>query len=182
MRLLLYPRVVLYPGVVLGAGCILHAGVVIGADGFGYTDNNTGGINKVRQLGSVRIGNYVEIGANSTIDCGTLENTIVGDHVKIDNLVQIGHNVIIGAGSIICGQTGIAGSCRIGQYCVLGGKVGVSDYVEIGDRVRVAGGDNVTPTIKPGETISSMLPPMPIRHWRRLLTTLRRQNPALVKK
>ena len=170
----LYPRVVLYSRTVLGKNCILHAGSVIGADGFGYAGGSSGSV-KIRQLGGVKIGDCVEIGANSAIDCGSLDDTVIGNGVKIDNLVQIGHNVIIGDGTVICGGAGIAGSSKIGSDCIIGGAAGIADHLKIGDDVKIAGASSVTRDIKSGETVSSVMPALPIRRWRRLIAGLRRQ-------
>lgn len=172
---ILHPRVVLYPRVVLGQRCVLHAGAVIGADGFGYTADG-GAASKLRQLGSVRIGDDVEIGANSTIDCGALDDTLIGSGVKIDNLVQIGHNVVIGEHTIICGTVGIAGSTTIGKRCVIGGAAGIAGHLVIGDEVKIAGATAVTRDIEAGETVSSVIPAMPVRAWRRFVAGLRRQT------
>lgn len=171
----LYPNVVLYPCVTLGARCAVHAGAVLGADGFGYTEGAHGS-EKIRQLGGVRIGDEVEIGANSAIDCGALDDTVIGSGVKIDNLVQIGHNVRIGAHSIICGNVGIAGSSVIGRGCVIGGGVGIAGHLHIGDGARVAGASVVTRSIPAGATFSSVLPAMPVAAWRRFVATLRRHT------
>lgn len=171
----LHPRVVLYPCASIGSRCIVHAGAVIGADGFGYADNAAGGSDKIRQLGGVVIGDEVEIGANSAIDCGALDDTVIGSGVKIDNLVQIGHNVVVGDGTIICGKVGIAGSTRIGRRCVIGGGVGIAGHLRIGDNVKIAGASAVTRSIESGEMVSSVIPAMPIRVWRRFIAGLRRQ-------
>lgn len=133
---LLYPRVTLYPGVEIGSHCILHAGVVIGSDGFGFTPC-TRGYEKIPQLGTVQVGNDVEIGANSTIDRAMLEATTISDGVKIDNLVQVGHNCSIGAHTVISAQTGIAGSTTIGKWCRIGGQVGFSGHQEIGNECEI---------------------------------------------
>ncbi|HEY6455475.1 MAG TPA: UDP-3-O-(3-hydroxymyristoyl)glucosamine N-acyltransferase, partial [Steroidobacteraceae bacterium] len=115
----------LYPRVSLGQRCILHAGVVVGADGFGFA-LNSGSWVKVPQVGSVRIGDDVEIGANTTIDRGAIDDTVVEDGVKLDNQIQVGHNVVIGAHTAIAGCTGISGSAVIGQRCMIGGMVGIA--------------------------------------------------------
>ncbi|MDT8407712.1 MAG: UDP-3-O-(3-hydroxymyristoyl)glucosamine N-acyltransferase [Methylococcales bacterium] len=127
----LHPRVVIYPNAVIGDNVIIHAGAVIGADGFGYKLRDGRHI-KMPHVGRVRIENDVEIGAGTTIDRATLGETMIGQGTKIDNLVQIGHNNRIGNHVIICGQTGISGSCRIDDYAVLAGSVGLADHVHIG--------------------------------------------------
>ncbi len=129
---ILYPRVALYPGATVGDRVILHAGVVIGSDGFGFVFDGERQI-KVPQVGSAQIGDDVEIGANACIDRGALDETIVADGVKIDNLCHLGHNVRIGNHSIISAQTGIAGSSTVGREAIIGGQVGIADYCRIDD-------------------------------------------------
>ncbi|MCU0725631.1 MAG: UDP-3-O-(3-hydroxymyristoyl)glucosamine N-acyltransferase [Planctomycetes bacterium] len=124
----LVARVVLYPRTVLGARVIVHAGAVIGSDGFGYQDTPEGK-RKFPQVGTVVVGDDVEIGANTTIDRGAIDETVIGAGTKIDNLVQIAHNVVIGKHCAISAQCGIAGSTRIGDRVILGGQVGVADHV-----------------------------------------------------
>lgn len=133
---ILHPQVVIHHGTTIGKRTVLHAGTVIGSDGFGY-EQTTEGMVKIPQIGKVIVGNDVEIGSNCSIDRATLNHTKIGDRVKIDNLVQIGHNVIIGDDCIIVSQTGIAGSCTIGNRVVIGGQVGIADNVQIGDDVKI---------------------------------------------
>ena len=121
-------NVTLYSDVTIGPRSVLHSGCVIGADGFGFTPDQNGHMQAIAQLGGVEIGADVSVGAGSTIDCGAIENTVVEDGVKIDNLVQIGHNSRIGAHSLICGCVGIAGSSVIGKHCVLAGGAGVRRF------------------------------------------------------
>jgi len=132
-RCRLYPRVTLYPGARLGANVIVHAGAVIGSDGFGYVPSAEGQYTKFPQLGEVEIGNDVEIGANTTIDRGSLGRTEIARGTKIDNLVQIGHNVRIGEDSVVAAQAGIAGSSVLGRRVVIGGQVGIADNCSIED-------------------------------------------------
>ena len=133
-RVIIFPNAVLYPYSEVGDDSVIHAGAVIGSDGFGYI-SFFGEIKKIPQVGEVKIGKNVEIGANSCVDRATLEATEISDDVKIDNLVQVAHNVKIGRGTRIASLTGIAGSSRVGEFCVFGGQVGVSDHVEVGDFV-----------------------------------------------
>jgi UDP-3-O-[3-hydroxymyristoyl] glucosamine N-acyltransferase len=133
---MLYPGVALYPGVRIGSRVVIHAGAVIGADGFGYVFAE-GRHHKFPQLGQVIIEDDVEIGANTTIDRGSLGNTLIGQGTKIDNLVQIAHNVRVGRHCVIAAQTGISGSVEIGNYVVIGGQVGIGDKVRIEDQVIV---------------------------------------------
>jgi UDP-3-O-[3-hydroxymyristoyl] glucosamine N-acyltransferase len=128
----LHPRVTLYPGTRIGTRALIHSGVVIGADGFGLV-RDTDGYIKFPQIGTVEIGDDVEIGANTTIDRGALEVTKVGNGVKIDNLVQIGHSVKVGDNTAISAQTGIAGSSVLGKDCIVGGQVGVADHCRMED-------------------------------------------------
>lgn len=133
---LLYPRVTLYHDVEVGSHCILHAGCVIGSDGFGFTPT-VEGYEKIPQIGTVKIGNSVEIGANSTIDRAMMEATTIGDGVKIDNLVQIGHNCSIGEHTVISAETGVAGSTTIGKWCRIAGQVGFAGHQTIGNECEI---------------------------------------------
>ena len=140
------PRVTLLFETTLGARCILHPGAVLGADGFGFAPT-AAGWEKIEQLGRVIVGDDVEIGANSCIDRGALGDTEIGNGVKIDNLVQIGHNVKIGEQTAIAGCVGIAGSTTIGAHCMLGGGAGVSGHVSIADHVVVGGATQISRSI-----------------------------------
>lgn len=132
----IHPNVTLYPGIIVGARVILHSGCVIGADGFGYVLDGERQL-KIPHTGTVIIEDDVEIGANTTIDRGTFNATVIHRGVKIDNLVQIGHNCDIGENTVICGCVGISGSVTIGKNCILAGNVGVADHVTLGDQVTV---------------------------------------------
>ena len=127
-----------YPGCRIGARCILHSGAVIGADGFGIA-RDEGRWVKIPQIGAVRIGDDVEIGANTTIDRGALDDTVIDDGVKLDNQIQIGHNARIGAHTAIAGCVGIAGSADIGSHCMIGGAAMILGHLTIGDDVHVVG-------------------------------------------
>ncbi|EKE01644.1 MAG: hypothetical protein ACD_21C00083G0002 [uncultured bacterium] len=167
----LYPRVVLYHKVKIGKCVLLHSGVVIGSDGFGNA-NEKGVWHKIYQLGTVLIGDDVEVGANTTIDRGAIGDTIIEDGVKLDNQIQIGHNVHIGAHTAIAGCVGIAGSTKIGRYCMIGGGVGITGHIEITDGVIISGKSAVGKSItKPGMYASS-IPVMPYRIWARVLVRL----------
>jgi len=169
----LLSRVNLYPGVTLGQRCILHAGAVVGSDGFGFAPD--GGIwVKVPQVGSVRIGDDVEIGANTTIDRGAIDDTVVENGVKLDNQIQVGHNVIIGAHTAIAACTGISGSTVIGQRCMIGGMVGFAGHLTIADDVMVTGCSLVSASIKKAGSYSSGMPTVETRLWRRMVAHLRR--------
>jgi UDP-3-O-[3-hydroxymyristoyl] glucosamine N-acyltransferase len=166
-------RVNLYPGVTLGKRCILHAGAVIGADGFGFAPND-GVWLKVPQVGSVRVGDDVEIGANTTIDRGAIDDTVVENGVKLDNQIQVGHNVTIGAHTAIAACTGISGSTVIGQRCMIGGMVGFAGHLTIADDVVVTGCSLVSASIKKPGSYSSGMPTVETRLWRRMVAHLRR--------
>ncbi len=165
-------NVSLYQGVRLGNRVIIHSGSVIGSDGFGYVFAQ-GGQQKVPQVGTVVIDDEVEIGANVTIDRGTLGATRIGRSVKIDNLVQIAHNVVIGENSIIVAQAGIAGSTKLGKRVILGGKVAVVGHIELADDTKVAGKAGVTKSTTPG-TILAGFAGIPHRQWRKSEAAVRR--------
>lgn len=169
----LMPRVTLYAGVLIGERCLLHSGAVIGADGFGFAPD-AGAWVKVPQVGSVRIGNDVEIGANTTIDRGAIEDTIVGDGAKLDNQIQVGHNVVIGAHTAIAACTGISGSTTIGQRCMVGGMVGFAGHLTIADDVVITGCSLVSASIRTAGSYSSGMPTVETRAWRRMVAHLRR--------
>lgn len=170
----LYPRVVIYHHCILGNGVIVHAGAVIGADGFGLASTPDGRWEKIPQIGRVRIGNDVEIGANTTVDRGALDDTVIEEGVKLDNLVQIGHNCHVGAFTAIAGCVGIAGSTRIGRHCLFGGAAMVGGHIEITDHVRISAATGVGKSIhKPG-TYTSIHPIEPHEQWLRNAPHLRR--------
>jgi UDP-3-O-[3-hydroxymyristoyl] glucosamine N-acyltransferase len=144
-------RVSIGENCVIGERCILHPGVVIGADGFGFAPADGGAWEKIEQLGAVRIGNDVEIGANTCIDRGALGDTVIEDGVKLDNLIQIGHNVRIGKHTAMAGCAAVAGSATIGAYCTFGGRAGVLGHLTIADHVHISSSSLVTRSIlKPG--------------------------------
>jgi len=152
-RCTLHPQVVAYPRTVIGSDVVLHSGVRVGCDGFGYTE--IGGVHeKMPQVGRAVIGDRVEIGANSTVDRGSLGDTVVGEGVKVDNLVQLAHNVRVGADSLIAALVGIAGSTRIGRGVWLGGRASAINHLEIGDGARVTFGSTVTRDVRANETVS----------------------------
>jgi len=143
-------RVTVGENCVIGQRCILHPGVVIGADGFGFARDGQQWV-KIEQLGAVRIGNDVEIGANTCIDRGALSDTVIEDGVKLDNLIQIGHNVRVGRNTAMAGCVGVAGSATIGANCTIGGSAGVLGHLTIADNVHVSSFSLVTRSIhKPG--------------------------------
>ena len=151
----------------IGARCLLHPGVVVGADGFGLA-NDRGTWVKIPQLGSVRLGDDVEVGANTTIDRGALQDTVVGAGVKIDNQVQIAHNVTIGPDTAIAGCVAIAGSVRIGARCIIEGAAMISGHLEIADDVHVTGGSAVAKSITGSGVWSSGMPAQENHVWRKM--------------
>jgi UDP-3-O-[3-hydroxymyristoyl] glucosamine N-acyltransferase len=168
----LYANATIYHDCVLGERVILHSGAVIGADGFGLAWDN-GRWNKIPQIGRVVIGDDVEIGANTTIDRGALDDTVIESGAKLDNQIQIGHNCHIGAHTAIAGCVGIAGSTRIGRYCRIGGSAMIGGHLEIVDGVEISGGTSIAKSIlKPG-TYTSLFPVSPHRDWLKNASHLR---------
>ncbi len=149
----LHPNAVVMDRCRIGERVVIHAGAVIGADGFGYRPDPAGrGVVKIPHIGTVDIGDDVEIGASTCIDRGTFGATRVGDGTKIDNLVQIGHNVVVGRSCIICGQTGIAVSSRVGDGVTIGGSAGIRDYLRIGDGATIGAKSALMHDVPAGET------------------------------
>lgn len=142
----LYPCVVIYQGTTLGKRVVVHAGAVLGSDGFGFVrDGSYGRYHKFPQVGELVIGDYVEIGANCTIDRGALDQTVIGPGTKLDNLVHIGHNDIVGANVVMAAQVGVSGSSEIGDGCVIGGQVGIGDHAKIEEGTLLGGQAGVLP-------------------------------------
>lgn len=159
--------------VTIGARCIFHPGAVLGADGFGNATTPEGWV-KIPQLGGLRIGSDVEIGANSTIDCGALDDTILGDGVRIDNLCMVGHNSQVGAHTAMACQTAIAGSVIIGERCMFAGRSGAVGHITIGDDITVAGQSFLSKdTPEPG-TYAGSFPAVAARTWAKQLARFRR--------
>jgi len=150
----IYPNVTIYSGCKIGSGVVLHSGVVIGADGFGYRFCGNAGLVKFPHIGTVEIGDDVEIGANSTVDRAKTGATVIGSGTKIDNLVHIAHNVKIGRGCVIVALSGVAGSARIGDNVTCAAQSGIKDHVVLGDRVTVAARAGVTGDVPDGLTVS----------------------------
>lgn len=169
----LVSRVNVYPGVRIGARGLVHAGAVIGADGFGFAPDG-GTWYKVPQVGSVRIGDDVEIGANTTIDRGAIDDTVIEHGAKLDNQIQVGHNVTIGEHTAIAACTGISGSTTIGRRCMVGGMVGFAGHLTIADDVVITGCSLVSASIREAGSYSSGMPAVPTRAWRRMVAHLRR--------
>ena len=153
----IWPNVTIYHGVHIGPRSIIHANCVLGADGFGFAPTASGWT-KIAQVGGVRIGADVEIGAGTTVDRGAIEDTVIGDGVILDNQIQVAHNVVIGNHTAIAGKVGIAGSSRIGAYCMIGGAAGISGHLEICDKVQILGMSLVSRSITEPGTYGSALP------------------------
>jgi UDP-3-O-[3-hydroxymyristoyl] glucosamine N-acyltransferase len=173
----LYPQVTVYPGTTLGDGVIVHAGAVLGSDGFGYVrDRKTGGYEKFPQVGRLIIEDEVEIGANTTIDRGALDETRIGRGTKIDNLVHIGHNCRLGENVVIAAQTGLSGSIVIENDAVLGGQVGIGEHAHIGEGVMLGGQGGVLPNkILRGKGVAFWgTPAQPVREYLKQLAALAR--------
>ncbi|MCW7540313.1 UDP-3-O-(3-hydroxymyristoyl)glucosamine N-acyltransferase [Aquabacterium sp. A7-Y] len=168
----LAPRVSLLHGCSIGARGILHSGVVIGADGFGFAPHQGEWV-KIEQLGVVRIGDDVEIGANSCIDRGALDDTVIEDGVKLDNLVQIAHNVHIGAHTAMAGCVGVAGSARIGAHCTVGGGAGILGHLTLADHVHISSMSLVTRSILQPGLYSGVFPIDDNKSWEKNAATLR---------
>lgn len=180
-RTVLQPRATLRQDVRLGADCIVHSGAVLGSDGFGFARDGKQWV-KIAQLGGVVIGDRVEVGANTTIDRGALGDTCIGDGVKLDNQIQIGHNVEIGHDTAVAACVGISGSTRIGCRCIIGGGAGIAGHLTIADDVCTAGMAMITRSIsQAGFWSSGGIGTMPVDEWRR--NTVRfRQLDTMAKK
>jgi UDP-3-O-[3-hydroxymyristoyl] glucosamine N-acyltransferase len=168
----LYPGVVVYPGCRIGARAIFHSGVVIGADGFGIAPD-AGRWIKIPQVGRVVIGDDVEIGANTTVDRGAMEDTVLEDGVKLDNQIQIGHNVRVGAHTAMAGCAGVAGSARIGRHCTIGAAAVILGHLELADHVHVSAGTVISRSILTAGTYTGMFPFDENRSWARNTAVVR---------
>ncbi|MBA4260627.1 MAG: UDP-3-O-(3-hydroxymyristoyl)glucosamine N-acyltransferase [Comamonadaceae bacterium] len=171
----LYPRVFIGERCVVGARCILHPGVVIGADGFGFAPHQGQWV-KIEQLGAVCIGDDVEIGANTCIDRGALDDTVIEDGVKLDNLIQIGHNVRIGAHTAIAGNAGVAGSTTIGAHCTLGGGANVLGHLTLADKVHISAVSVVTRSIREPGQYTGIFPIDDNANWEKNAASLKQLN------
>jgi UDP-3-O-[3-hydroxymyristoyl] glucosamine N-acyltransferase len=172
-RSIVHASAVLYPDTELGSACVIHSGAVLGADGFGMAPTPDGWL-RIPQIGRVVLGDRVDVGANTTIDRGALDDTTIGDDAKLDNQIQIGHNVRIGARTAIAGCVGIAGSVKIGNDCRIGGAAMISGHIEIGDRVTIAGGTVVAKSLPNPGTYAGVFPLDTMDQWRRTAVRVRR--------
>jgi UDP-3-O-[3-hydroxymyristoyl] glucosamine N-acyltransferase len=169
----LFPNVVMYPGCRLGARAIVHAGVVIGSDGFGFAPHK-GAWEKIPQTGAVIIGDDVEIGANTTIDRGAMDDTVIEDGVKLDNQIQIGHNCRIGAHTAVAGCTGIAGSSIIGKHCMIAGAAMIAGHLSIPDGTVISAGTLISDDIKARGRYTGVMPTLEHRAWQRMAVRVRK--------
>jgi UDP-3-O-[3-hydroxymyristoyl] glucosamine N-acyltransferase len=176
----IFPNVTIYHGCVLGERVIVQSGAVVGSDGFGFApdfvgegDARTGEWVKIPQVGGVKIGADVEIGANTTIDRGAMADTVIEEGVKIDNLVQIAHNCRIGAYTVIAGCAGIAGSTTIGRHCMIGGAVGIAGHLKIGDYVIITAKSGVSKSLPKAGIYTSAFPAVENADWNRSAALLR---------
>lgn len=147
-NVILYPGVKIYHGCIIGDNCIFHSNVVVGSDGFGFNRDQSGKYEKIPHLGKVIIESDVEIGSNSTVDRGTIGDTIIKKGVKLDNLVQIAHNAEVGENTVMAAQSGVAGSSKVGKNCIIGGQVGIIGHLKVADGTMIQGQSGVTRTIK----------------------------------
>jgi len=173
----IYPNVVIYPGTTIGRRVIVHAGAVLGSDGFGFVrDDVHGRYVKFPQVGRLVVADYVEIGANCTIDRGALDETVIGAGTKLDNMVHIGHNATIGSNVVIAAQTGVSGSSSIGDECVVGGQVGIADHVtiEAGAILGAQSGIPSNKTIRGKGVVFWGTPARPIKEYLKELAVLSR--------
>jgi UDP-3-O-[3-hydroxymyristoyl] glucosamine N-acyltransferase len=177
----LFAGVKIYSDCTVGRECTIHTGAVIGADGFGFMPNSSNEYKKVAQIGNVIIEDYVEIGANTTIDRATLGSTIIRKGVKLDNLIQVAHNVDIGENTVIAAQTGIAGSTKIGRDCMIGGQVGIVGHISIADKVKIAAQSGIGTSILTAGEIVQGSPAYNISDYKRSYVVFRKL-PALEKK
>ncbi len=168
----LHASVILYPRSILGKRTLVHSGAVIGADGFGMAQDKGRWV-KIPQTGRVVIGDDVEIGANTTIDRGALDDTVIEEGVKLDNQIQIGHNVRVGAHTIMAACVGIAGSARIGSYCAIGGGARIWGHIEIADHVNISATAEVMKSITRPGTYTGVLPAAESREWAKMVAHLR---------
>ena len=150
---ILYSGAKIYDDTVIGSSCIIHSGAVIGSDGFGFAPQEDGSYKKIPQTGNVILEDNVEIGANTTIDCGTMGSTIIRKGVKLDNLIMIAHNCEIGENTVMAAHTGLAGSTKVGKNCRFAGQVGLAGHLTIGDNVQIGAQSGIPSNVKSNEII-----------------------------
>jgi UDP-3-O-[3-hydroxymyristoyl] glucosamine N-acyltransferase len=171
---LLHAGVKIYDGCVIGARAILHSGAVIGADGLGFARDAERRWVKIPQIGRVLVGDDVEIGANTTIDRGALDDTVIGNGVKLDNLIHVAHNCQVGDDTIMAAMAGLAGSTKVGKRVMVGGKAGFSGHLEVADDIVVSAATNVTKSIDKAGVYTSLVPIQTHADWVRNFSHLRR--------
>ncbi|MCX9156565.1 UDP-3-O-(3-hydroxymyristoyl)glucosamine N-acyltransferase [Niveibacterium sp. 24ML] len=161
----LYPNVSVYFNCVIGQRCIIHSGAVIGGDGFGYARERSGAWVKIPQIGRVVIGDDVEIGGNTTVDRGALDDTVISNGVKLDNMVQISHNVRIGEHTAMAGCSGVAGSTHVGARVMIGGQAGVIGHITVADDTVISSRTLISKTVSKAGVYTSAIPAMPHNEW-----------------
>ncbi len=177
----IYPQVTIYPKSLIGNQCVIHSGTVIGADGFGFAPSNGNIFGKIPQTGNVIIEDFVEIGANCTIDRATFTSTIIRKGVKLDNLIQVAHNVEIGENTVIAAQTGISGSTKIGKNCMIAGQVGIVGHIQIADGTLIGAQSGIAQKIENAGSKWFGSPAMPaIKAKRKAIAEM--QLPELINK
>ncbi len=169
---ILYSGVKIYDDTIIGERCVIHSGAVIGSDGFGFAPQDDGTYKKIPQIGNVLIEDDVEIGANTTIDCGTMGSTIIRKGVKLDNLIMVAHNCEIGDNTVMAGHTGMAGTTKIGKNCKFAGQVGLAGHLTIGDNVQIGAQSGVTKDVKSNEILLGS-PAIDYRQAMKMYTILR---------
>ncbi|NQU85840.1 MAG: UDP-3-O-(3-hydroxymyristoyl)glucosamine N-acyltransferase [Mariniphaga sp.] len=169
---ILYSGCKIYADTKIGNRCIVHSGTVIGSDGFGFAPLEDGSYKKIEQIGNVILEDDVEIGSNTSIDCGTMGSTIIRKGAKLDNLIQIAHNCDIGENTVIAGQVGIAGSAKIGKNCKFGGQVGINGHIIIEDNVQVGAQSGISKNVK-GNQIILGSPAVEVKHALKMYTIFR---------
>lgn len=171
---ILFSGVKIYSDCVIGNSCTIHSGVIVGSDGFGFVPNSENNYKKVPQIGNVVIEDFVEIGANTTIDRATLGSTIIKKGVKIDNLIQIAHNVEIGENTVVAAQTGIAGSTKVGSNCMIGGQVGIIGHLTIAKGTKIAAQSGIGQSITKENEIVQGSPAFAIGDYKRSYVMFRK--------
>lgn len=164
---IIYSGVKIYANSIIGKDCVIHAGAVIGSDGFGFAPQPDGSYQAIPQVGNVVLEDAVSVGANTTVDCGTMESTVIKSGVKLDNLIQIAHNVEIGENTAIAAQAGISGSTKIGKNCVIAGQAGIIGHLKISDRVTIGAQAGIGKSINSDGAILLGSPAFEIRDYKR---------------
>ncbi len=173
---IIYAGAKLYAQTVVGKSCILHSGCVIGADGFGFAPQEDGSYKKIPQIGNVSIGDNVEIGANTCVDCATMGSTRIHNGVKLDNLIQVAHNVELGNNTAMAAQTGVSGSTKIGANCIVAGQVGIAGHLHIANNTKIGAQSGIISNIKrEGEEVMGS-PVMPVKDFLRMSIHLRQMD------